>query len=264
MACVAVLALAAWRELSSRSGDLRNAEVEMENLARSLTQHAEDSFALADTILVGLVDRLEADGASPSATAKIQQFLRLREVSDKRIRGVFVYDEAGRWLATTEQVDLSRFNNSDREYFRHHRTNPDRGPLIGPPVKSRSGGQWIITTSRRFNYPDGRFAGVALVTIDVSYFSSFYDQFDIGPNGSISLLSTDGILLARAPVEGSFIGRDLSDAPLFRTIIPQSKFGAYSFTSPIDGRERLSFYKLSDRFPLIVLATKARQDVLTP
>jgi len=34
----------------------------MANLARSLTQHADDTFELTDTILVGLVDRLEVGG----------------------------------------------------------------------------------------------------------------------------------------------------------------------------------------------------------
>ena len=179
LACVAILALSGWREWESRELDLHDAEVEMENLARSLTQHADDTFELTDTVLVGLVDRLETDGTSPAAIEKIQRFLQLRK-STGRVHGIFVYDETGRWLATTEKVDIAGLNNSDRDYFQRHRASPDRGTLIGRPVKSRSGGQWIVTASRRFNHPDGRFAGVALTTIDVSYFSGFYEQFDVG------------------------------------------------------------------------------------
>src|SRR5262245_56828661 len=102
LACLAILALAGWHEWSTRAVDLRTAEVEMANLARSLTQHAEDSFELADTVLVGLVDRLETDGTSPAAVAKFHKFLQLRKPNGSRIRGIFVYDETGRWLATTE------------------------------------------------------------------------------------------------------------------------------------------------------------------
>ncbi|MBA3727506.1 MAG: diguanylate cyclase, partial [Armatimonadetes bacterium] len=183
MACVAILALSGWREWGSRAVDLKNAEVEMANLARSLTQHAEDTFELADTILIGLVNRLETEGTAASAIEKVQGYLPLRK-STGRIRGIFIYDETGRWLATTEQVNLAGLNNSDRAYFQHHRASRDRGTLIGSPVKSRSGGQWIITVSRRFNHPDGSFAGVALTTLDAAYFSRFYEQFDIGPNGA--------------------------------------------------------------------------------
>ena len=135
LSCVAILALAGWREWESRNVELHTAEVDMANLARSLTQHAEDSFELADTVLIGLVDRLETDGTGPPAIAKIHKFLQLRKAAGKRIRGIFVYDEHGRWLATTEQVNLASFNNSDRDYFQHHRTS------AGPRHADRPAGQ---------------------------------------------------------------------------------------------------------------------------
>jgi diguanylate cyclase (GGDEF)-like protein/PAS domain S-box-containing protein len=158
-------------------------------------------------------------------------------------------------------VTLAGLNNSDRDYFQRHRASPDRGTLIGRPVKSRSGGQWIITASRRFNHPDGSFAGVALTTIDVSYFSQFYEQFDVGARGAISLLSADGILLARSRDHGSFVGRDMSDSPIYK-ISDRLDAGVYYFKSPLDGMQRLSFYKSSSRYPVMILATKAQDDVL--
>src|SRR5882762_9430531 len=50
----------------------------------------------------------ELDGTGPDTIAKLQAYLPTRKSSD-RIRGIFVYDETGRWLATTEQVDFSKF-----------------------------------------------------------------------------------------------------------------------------------------------------------
>ena len=261
LTCVAILALSGWREWQARQLDLHQAEVEMANLARSLTQHADDTFELTDTILVGLVDRLETDGTSPVAIERIQRFLHLRK-STGRVHGIFIYDETGRWLATTEQVNLAGLNNSDRDYFQRHRASPDRGTLIGRPVKSRSGGQWIITASRRFNHPDGSFAGVALTTLDVSYFSGFYQQFDIGARGAVSLLSTDGIILARSHDDGSNVGRDMSGSPLIRDMNDRPAASVYYFKSPLDGVQRLSFYKKSDRHPVMVLATRAQDDLL--
>jgi diguanylate cyclase (GGDEF)-like protein/PAS domain S-box-containing protein len=264
LTCVVILTLSGLHVLESRREILRNAEVDVANLARSLTQHAEDTFALGDTVLLGLVDRLETEGTGPAAIAKIQSFLQQRKYAGGRIRGIFVYDETGRWLATTEQVDLSAFNNSDRDYFQHHRASPDRGTLIGRPIKSRSGGQWIITASRRFNHPDGRFAGVALVTIDSAYFSRFYEQFDLGQNGAVSLVSADGIMLARSRDDGSFVGQDVSKTPLLRSLHDRPGASVYYFKSPIDGVQRLGFYRVSNRYPLLILATKASDDVLAP
>ncbi|UQR64453.1 diguanylate cyclase [Bradyrhizobium sp. C-145] len=260
--CVEILGLSAWREWEARNADLRTAEIDVTNLAHSLIQHADDTFELADTILVGLVHRLEIDGTGPDAIAKLQAYLPTRKSSD-RIRGIFVYDATGRWLAATEHLDFSKLNNSDRDYFRHHRDSPATGTLIGPPVKSKAGGQWIITVSRRINDSDGGFAGVALLTIDVSYFVKFYERFDFGPNGSASLLNNSGTMLARSRDEsGAFVGRDLSNAPLFRSWKSRPAGAVYYFRSPIDGVDRLSYYQRSSRYPLMVLASKSQDDVL--
>lgn len=262
--CVAILGLSAWREWEARNADLRNAEIDVTNLAHSLIQHADDTFELVDTILVGLVHRLEIDGTGPDTIAKLQAYLPTRKSSD-RIRGIFVYDATGQWLATTERLDFSKLNNSDRAYFQRHRESPEAGTLIGPPVKSKAGGQWIITASRRINDSDGGFAGVALLTIDVSYFVKFYERFDIGPDGSASLLNNSGIMLARSPDETSaFVGRDLSNAPLFREWERRPAAAVYYFKSPLDGVQRLSYYQRSSRYPLMVLASKSQDDVLAP
>jgi diguanylate cyclase (GGDEF)-like protein/PAS domain S-box-containing protein len=98
----------------------------------------------------------------------------------------------------------------------------------------------------------------------VAYFSHFFEKFNIGKKGAISLLSADGILLARSPDDGTYVGRDLSSGPLFRTLTNHSASGAYYFTSPLDGVQRLSFYKASDHYPLVILATKAEDEVLAP
>ncbi|MEY9757357.1 C4-dicarboxylate-specific signal transduction histidine kinase [Bradyrhizobium yuanmingense] len=262
VACLAIVALSGWREWSQRQTLLKGSETDVANLARSVTQHADDTFELADTVLNVLVGQLELEGTSPAAIAKIQTFLSRRKAAN-RIRAVFVYDETGRWLATSEPVDFAGLNNSDREYFQHHRAVAERGTFIGGPVRSRSGGQWIITASRRFDHPDGSFAGVALTTIDVDYFLQFYRGFDVGQNGSIALATAKGVVLARSPDNG-YTGRDLSNAPLFRNFRERPSADVYYFTSPLDGVRRLSFYQLSSRYPVVVVATESEDDVLAP
>jgi diguanylate cyclase (GGDEF)-like protein/PAS domain S-box-containing protein len=262
MVCVAILALSGWREWMMRDAALESAEVDVANLARSLTQHADDTFELADSLIGGLVDRLEMDGTSPAAIAKLQEVIDLRKATLGRIRGLFVYDQTGRWLATSESVDLAKFNNGDRDYFKHHRDSPDTGTLIGHPVKSRSGGQWIIPVSRRFNHPDGSFAGVVLATVDADYFAQFYKQFDVGPNGAILLLSSSGIVLARSVDNDATVGRNMSDSPLIKNLQARPSASTYYFKSPIDGIRRLGFYEVSKRYPILAVATEAEADVL--
>ena len=69
-------------------------------------------------------------------------------------------------------------------------------------------------------------------------------------------------MLARSHDDGSNIGRDMSGAPLIRDMHERPAASVYYFRSPIDGVQRLSFYKKSDRYPVLVLATRAKDEVL--
>jgi diguanylate cyclase (GGDEF)-like protein/PAS domain S-box-containing protein len=260
--CCAILAWSGWREWQSRKADLALAEIETRNLSRSVTQYADDTLELSNSLLNALVSRLESDGTGPDAIAKLRKVLESRKPALGRVRGLFVYDERGGWLATTENIDFAGLNNSDRDYFVRHKGTDSPGLLIGKPVKSRSGGQWIITVSRRFNHPDGSFAGVALATVEVVHFANFFSQFDLGPKGSISLLTRDGIILSRYPENGTYVGMDLSQTPLFTSLAQRPPEGAYNFKSPLDGEDRLSSYRVSSLYPLVAIATKTEDDVL--
>lgn len=262
--CFLMLFFSSLRELGLRRDALKAAEVDVANLAQSLVQHAEDSFEMADSLVIGLVHRLEAEGTGPVALARVQSDINFRKGAMGRVRGLFVYDDKGRWLATSETVDLNAFNNSDREYFRYHRDSTDPGLLIGNPVKSRSGGQWIIPASRRFNNPDGSFAGVVLATIDASYFADFYKRFDLGSSGVITMLQKNGIVLARSVDNETSVGRDLANSALIRDMHGRPSASVYYFQSTFDDSWRLAFYKLSDRFPIIVVATESKEEVLAP
>ena len=262
--CFMMLFFSSLREMGLRRDALKAAEIDVTNLAQSLVQHAEDSFEMADSLVMGLVHRLEAEGTGPVATARLQSDINFRKGAMGRVRALFVYDDKGRWLATSENVDLNAFNNSDREYFKQHRASNDLGLLIGRPIRSRSGGQWIIPASRRFNNPDGSFAGVVLATIDASYFADFYKRFDLGPSGVVTMLEKSGIVLARSIDNEKSVGRDLSNSGLIKDMHGRPTASVYYFQSTFDESWRLSFYKMSDRFPIIILATEARDEVLAP
>ena len=259
--CGAIVALGLYREVEMRRSDIRSAEVESGNLARSLLQYAEDSVELADITLVGIVHRLETEGFEPEAIRRLQSFLYLRKDTLPRLRGLFVYAADGSWVATSETVNITGHNNSDRDYFRHHRDNPDRQVFLGSPVRSRSGGQWIITVSRRINGRDGSFAGVALATINVDHFVSSFSRFDVGSEGSLALLSPSGTMLARYPFDDQIIGRNFAGSPFMRNVTGANS-GVVHFRSVLDGVERISAYHSSDRYPLLMLIARGKDQVL--
>ncbi len=259
--CTALIGLGIHRELEARVGEIRSAEVEAGNLARSMLQHAEDSIELVDTALIGVAHRLETEGFGGEAVARLQSFLYLRKATLPRLRGLFVYAADGSWVATSETNNIVGHNNSDRAYFQHHRGNPDRKAFVGPPVRSRSGGQWIITVSRRVDAADGSFAGVVLATLDVDYFVQGFSRFDVGAEGSLALLTPAGTMLARYPFDDQIIGRNFAGSPFMRHV-GNATSGVVHFKSVLDGVERISAYQTSDRFPLLMLIARGKDNVL--
>ncbi|TQF32073.1 diguanylate cyclase [Bradyrhizobium sp. UNPA324] len=261
LTCATILGVSGWREWAARDAVLRGAEAEMANVARSLTQHAEDSLDLLDSGVVGVVSRLEMDGTAPATIAKLRTLLEVRKKAIERIHSLAIIDDQGNWLTSPGTIGSTL---SDDAFFRYHQLSPKREPHVGRPVKSLLDGEWVVTLSRRFNKPDGSFGGVVLATISSRYLSHFYEQFEIGRNSSVSLTHGDGLMIARNPRNESFVGRSVADKPLFRDAGLQRPSGAYHFKSPLDGVERVSFFKRSSRFPLLLLATVDKEELLAP
>jgi len=261
LTCVAILGVSGWREWAARDAVLKGAETEMANVARSLTQHAEDSLDLLDSGVVGVVSRLEMDGADPVTIGKLRNLLEARKKAMDRVHSLAIIDENGNWLTSPGTIASTL---SDDAFFRHHQLSAKREAFIGHPVKSLLDGEWVVTLSRRFNKPDGSFGGVVLAAIGSRYLSHFYEQFEIGRNSSVTLLYGDGLIIARNPNNEKFVGRNVGDTPLFRDPSLQRANAAYHFKSPLDGAERVSFFKRSGRYPLVLLATVDKDELLAP
>ncbi|MDO8069244.1 sensor domain-containing diguanylate cyclase [Janthinobacterium sp. SUN206] len=262
LVCLSLLAIQFWMTLRAREVQLSEAARESANLAQSVAQHAYDTIKEADTVLVGLVERVETDGVSDSELARVHKLLVARVAELRQLHGIFIYARDGSWLVNSQKTLLSNLNNSDRDYFNYHRTHEDRGPYVGPPVRSKSTGQWIVTVSRRINMPDGSFGGVALATIDMNYFRLFYERFSIGKKGAIFIANGKGILLLRRPFDESLLGRDISQFPVFHDYLPKSPVGTAVIKSGVDGVTRINSYRRVEEYPLVVSAALSQDEVL--
>jgi two-component system, sensor histidine kinase and response regulator len=254
----------AWRSMTSRQDQMDEMTVATANLARAMAQHADDTFKQADTTLVGVVERIEHDGTSPAALDRMHRLLVQLTADLPQLNGIYVYDRDGNWLANSQPVLHKSFNNADREYFVYHRSHADRGPHIGAPVKSRSTGKWIIPVSRRIDGPDGQFAGVALATIDIDFFSRFFNRLDIGRYGAVALVTDSGLMVVRRPFETRFIGKDVSNTTLFRIHRQSGETGSFVSKSSQDGVTRLNSLRSLSQYPMFAVAALAQDEILAP
>ncbi len=260
--CFGLVAIDAWNSWQSRALHLRQMSVATANLARAMSQQADDQIKLADTTLVGIVERIESEGAGPAQVARLREFLAMRVAELPQLDGLHIYDEDGNWIANSRQTWPQNLSNADREYFLFHRTNTDRRPHVGVPVKSRTSGRLLVPISRRINHPDGSFAGVALATIKVDFFVKFYDTLDIGQAGALGLILEDGTMITRRPYSSSVVGRDMRGSDLFRAYLAQGPVGTAYIRSAQDGVLRLNSFQRLPNYPLFVAASLSKEEIL--
>ncbi|KAF2391868.1 sensor domain-containing diguanylate cyclase [Pseudomonas frederiksbergensis] len=261
--CLSMAAIAIWEAWNSRHYHLHDKEVAMSNLAQTLASQAQASIKQADTLLFSLVDRLENEGMGQAQMPRLQRLLGAQRSELPQLHGLFIFAEDGRWLANSNGANVPDANNSDREYFIFHRDHSDRGPHIGPSIKSRSTGEWIMTVSRRINHPDGSFAGVALATLYLSHFLDLYNSIDMGQNGVINLIADNATIVVRRPFKDAEVGTSVAKGPLFTQLLPLGNSGTAMVKSYLDGVERVVGFRRVEGYPLIVFAALNKEEVLT-
>jgi diguanylate cyclase (GGDEF)-like protein len=259
--CLALVGVQVWSVMHARDAALRDSGVATANMARALASHAQTSIKLGDAVLSEIAERIERDGLTPNEIARMRK--RMNEVTRdvNELHGLFVYAADGEWLVSSLPRSV-RGNNFDREYFQYHLTHPGHGLHIGTPVRSRSTGVWVLPLSRRFDHPEGSFAGVALATLDLGWFGTFYDSFDVGPTGTILMMLDSGTLVYRRPLRDEQVGSDARSGPVWQLYRKHGPVGTAILTPPIDHIERLYSYRHLDGYPLLVASAQSLDEVL--
>ncbi|VVM93603.1 hypothetical protein PS619_02953 [Pseudomonas fluorescens] len=255
--------LTIWKVLSSRDRALEEVNVHGLNLTQALETYSEGIVRQSSLLLLGLVERLETEGSGPAQIQRLGALINRQQPLMPQMSGITIYDRQGHWLMSSNRPIPAGANSSDRVYFIHHRDDPSREPFIGPPIRSRSNQEWVITVSRRFNDENGEFAGVVAVTLGVENFLRLFGKLDVGQEGAIGLSYTDGTLLVRYPFREQDMGRNFSKSPIYAKYLVDQSVGTASYTSSLDGVERLYAFRKSEKLPLITTVAIGKREALT-
>tara|TARA_R110002020_G_scaffold50818_1_gene143838 strand:- start:14024 stop:15580 length:1557 start_codon:yes stop_codon:yes gene_type:complete len=157
----------------------------------------------------------------------------------------------GETLYTTDPA-FRDIDVRDRDYF----AVPASGQhfYASSLLISRIDGSQIFTFSRRLER-NGDFLGVAIISFDVALLEELFASLDLGAGSAISILRSDGKLVARHPQAEAPL--DLSNYKLFTELLPAADSGVYTNTSPADGVQRVVGYRTVPGTDLIALASVA-------
>lgn len=246
----------------SRRYDLESARIASVNLTRAMSQQAQDTFLQADLVLASLVDWIQVDGFGSAQQSRLQSTFARRVQSLEQLHGLFLFDKHGHWVITSFENLQRGAGVADREYFAYHQQNASLIAHIGPAIRSRQNGEWIIPVSRRLNDQDGNFKGVLLAGIKMSYFDRFFKSFSLDDKGEMTLALSDGTLLARRPFDETQIGRPLAEEHIFKHDPVTGMSGDAIIRSAVDGVVRLYGHQHLQAYPLVVTAAMSEDAIL--
>lgn len=100
----------------------------------------------------------------------------------------------------------------------------------------------------------------------MAYFGTLYSRVAKENNASVTLLSNQGVILARSPFEARYVDRDVTDSPMLDTVRNTTVEGSFddeTFLDDDDGPKLYTFRKLAG-FPVSMVYARDYSNVLAP
>jgi diguanylate cyclase (GGDEF)-like protein/PAS domain S-box-containing protein len=257
-ACAAVLIALTWTVTLERiryeiQDATEDAFRDNSNLTLALEEHTIRTLHGVEQALRYLGHEFEEEGRQFS----LQKLVERGVLGDRLFSFLGIVDGNGKVLTgSSAPIGASL---ADRDYF-VAQLQPGRGLFIGAPMVGRYNGRPAIPVSIRLERPDATFI-VIYVGLDPGYFTELYKKSDLGHNGLITLVRTDGLTLARRTGDESTYGQDLSRSTL---IAEQRKRPSGTFVSVgrLEGIPRFYSYRTLHDYSLVVATATSRADTL--
>jgi two-component sensor histidine kinase len=167
-----------------------------------------------------------------------------------------VYDASGA-LRLSNVSKAGGVKVDDRDYFKEVKAG---APVaISPRVIERLSKQAVFIIARRIER-QGMFRGMATIAIPVKKMGEFWASIGLGPHSTVSIIRTDGWVVARYPDLGQSV--NVSKTVLLQSLKKSPKGTYYSAVSPADGLSRIVGYHKIVHWPLIATSGIAMNEAL--
>ena len=165
------------------------------------------------------------------------------------------------YVRASSNPSWTRVYVGDREHFRALVDAPDDKLFISKPVVGRISHRASIQLSRRISRPDGAFDGIITASLDPSYFARLYDSVEVGADGFIRVVGTDGVIRAAGGNIREEPGRSLAGAHLFELLAKQPAGWFYTESRFKDSVPRLLVYRAVKDFPLVITVGRSTREL---
>jgi len=242
---------------------LKEAQDSTIKLTHILTDHVELTFLGVDLSLRRAIERqyfnMLFGNNLPEYT---EQNFRIWLAETAQISAIAMINEEGvievaahkkgyeDWLdyqkSTTSRALLERMRDTDDSYV-----------FIGKHVMA--GGKPLIVMSRRYNEINGDFGGIVVAAINPEYFAGFYNSVAYGTHKFMSIMLSDGTVLATGPAESE---ENVALAKSWLTESAKKRGEIYSYSYAKGNTDKIGALQILKNIPVAVSIIADEQDFM--
>ncbi len=233
----------------------READEQLARTADILHEQALKVFESTDVLLQNLLEMTRGLSDAAIRADFPRWHDRLKAISSRlpNLQSIWIIGPDGRICATDYTATLPALDASSRDYFAAQ-TGSDAGLFVGETLQPLlDSGLPFFGVSRRRDGPGGGFAGVVTASLLPSDFENFFRDIGQAKGLLLTLMRTDGTLLARYPP----IPKGLHPAaqpPILKAVAGPLDRGVLTEVSPVDGFERRLAWRRVGPYPVFVMA----------
>jgi PAS domain S-box-containing protein len=242
-------------------------ERELKNTALILAKQIDGSFQSLE-LLESSVDEYIRSAGIDSAVAfqermtDVAAHLMLKDKTSglPRLDALVLVNAHGDVINSSRIWPVTPFNIADRPYISTLNSHPQLLSILSEPIRNRINGAWTVFLARKLVASDGQLVGFALAGVQLSYFEELFGALALHDGSSISLASSEGLLLARYPPTKLGIGQPLSHS--VGALLQESDSALTRLTGKFDQIDRVVALQRLTHYPAFITAGTSTDAIL--
>lgn len=262
-----MISLLAFTLHTSREREEAEVRTSVENLSLLLEKSVSGISKEIDLSLYFLQTHLEkalAENKQPNAQ-ELNVLIQKQEKWISSVTRIHITDETGQVTFSDSDPAGGLSSYANYSFFKALQQQAKDQLFVTKLIRDPNGQGWIHLFARRYNQPDGTFAGVITAALPASYFNQLITKLDVGPKGAVLVQDLDMRIIARSPMLKTPNGQVgfLGGPPELSQLVHSSAQSGTLYTRQTTDRvPRMGNFRKLSSMPIFVVVAFGEADYL--
>ncbi|WP_419224694.1 EAL domain-containing protein [Acinetobacter sp. A2] len=262
-----MISLFAYTLYTSHEREEAEVRIHIENLTLLLEKRISSSSKEIDLSLHTLQAYVEKELREKKQIndRDISSFIQKQKDWIGSVTRIHITDIKGQVQFGDSDISNETWNYANYRFFKDVQQNDTDQLFVTKLIRDPNGQGWVHLFARRYNQPDGTFAGMIVSTLPASYFNHLIADLDVGPKGVLLVQDLNMRIIARNPVlqtPKGLVGFVSAPPELSQLVHSRAQFGSIYSQQTIDKVPRMGHFRRLSTMPVFVVVAYAKEDYL--